>query len=839
MPIYLAKSDQVKGIEWTYSDDDCNDFKCDACMASKAHKLPFPMSESRAALPLGLVHSDLLMFPEPSRWKAEVENASGAKIKTLRSDNGGEYTAFNKFCAEQGIRRDKSVPYTPEQNGRAERLNRSIVEGVLALFHDSGLPAHLWEEATQYYLDCKNLTPHAGIDGGVPDAIWHGIPQDLSRLRTFGCRAWATVPQHERTKLEPKGIPLIFSQRHVRGDRVPCRRATSLRARTALTRPYDRAAPRPGASFGTSRSCHTSNFSVAHASPPLSDSDHDSEDPNALLSHVVRSIADNASLDTAQVLAYAAHNASPEAPLDMLPSRDADPAHWHQAMRSPHAAEWQTEAIDEFTSLLNQYKVYDILDQAALPDGAKLLRSHFVFRTKRDQFGNVKSRKVRLVADGSTQRPGLDFQERYSPVVRFTSIRALVAIAVLRGYKIKQADVNKAYLHGKLDQPLYMRPPQGIDLPGKILKLERSIYGLKQAGRIWNDEIDSTLRSVGYKPTVSDLCVYTRRHGNDWHYIALYVDDLLLIGPSDDEIERVLSTLEDMYGIKRLGDAEYVLGIQLKRSDDGSITLSQERYLQDVLEHFDLALAKPASTPMQKNLLLELDQSTPSDQERTRYLQAIGSLMYAALGTRPDLAYAVSYLARFAKEPGPTHWTAIKHVLRYIRGTVLYGLRYTPTPGPLYGYSDSNWGACVRTSKSTMGYAYFLAGATISWCSKRSSRVAASTTDAEYIALSQSSKEAIHLQQLLEELGIPNSGPTLIYGDNQGAFSLTRNPTSFSGTRHVRIREHFVREMVKKGEIKVEYIATADMVSDILTKALDPKLFVRHRESLGLRMPGA
>ncbi|SCV70164.1 BQ2448_1558 [Microbotryum intermedium] len=242
---------------------------------------------------------------------------------------------------------------------------------------------------------------------------------------------------------------------------------------------------------------------------------------------------------------------------------------------------------------------------------------------------------------------------------------------------------------------------------------------------------------------------------------------------------------------------------------------------------------------MQKNLLLELDESTPTKHERTRYLQAVGSLMYAALGTRPDLAYAVSYLARFAKQPGPTHWTAIKHVLRYVRGTVSYGLRYTPTPGPLYGYSDSNWGACVRTSKSTMGYAYFLASATISWCSKRSSRVADSTTDAEYIALSQSSKEAIHLQQLLEELGIPRTAPTLIYGDNQGANSLTRNPSSFAGTRHIRIREHFVCEMVKKREIKVEYIATADMVSDILTKALEPKLFARHRENLGLRMPGA
>ncbi|SCV70642.1 BQ2448_3404 [Microbotryum intermedium] len=237
----LANSNQVKGIEWTYSANDCNDFQCDACMA---HKLPFPLSESYASLPLGLVHSDLLMFPKPSvsgrcylitfiddfshkawafpllrksnalaafqRWKAEVENSSGAKIKTLRSNNGGEYTAFDKFCAEQGIRRNKSVPYTPEQNGRAERLNRLIVKGVLALLHNSGLPAHLWEEVTQYYLDCKNLTPHAGLNGDIPNAIWHGKPQDLSRLRTFGCRAWATVPQHEHTKLEPKGTPLIF-----------------------------------------------------------------------------------------------------------------------------------------------------------------------------------------------------------------------------------------------------------------------------------------------------------------------------------------------------------------------------------------------------------------------------------------------------------------------------------------------------------------------------------------------------------------------------------------------------------------------------------------------------
>ncbi|SCV69331.1 BQ2448_2351 [Microbotryum intermedium] len=720
----------------------------------------------------------------------------------------------------------------------------------------------------------------------------------------------ATVPQHERTKLEPKGTPLIFSirisrnvtfietefpaaKRHICAPTkptivhtmvfqpvpieapahpaVPATTSSSLSSAASSIAPSRAPLPTTSASSDTASDseidtpCPSPREHVTTAppapplplsddsidelgliasndasepntmhdaattnvlleSPPFSD-DNDSDDPIALLSQVFQSIADNASLDASQVLAYVASNTLLDTPLDMLPSRDADPTHWHQAMRSTHAEEWRGAAIDEFKSLLNEYNVYTVLDLAALPEGAKLLSSHFVFRTKRDQFGDIKSRKVRLVTNGNTQRPGVDFKERFSPVVCFTSIRALIAIAVLRSYKIHKADINKAYLHGKLDQPLYMRPPQGIDLLGKILKLDQSIYGLKQAGRIWNKEIDATLCSLGYTPMVTDQCVYTKRHGKDWHYIALYVDDLLLIGPSEAEIERLLSKLEDMYGNKRLGDTEYVLGIQLKRGEDGSITLSQERYLQDVLECFDLALAKPATTPMQKNLLLELNESTPTEHKRMRYLQAVGSLMYAALGTRPDLAYAVSYLAQFAKQPGPTHWTAIKHVLRYIRGTVSYGLRYTPTPGPLYGYSDSNWGACVRTSKSTMGYAYFLAGATISWCSKRSSHVADSTTDAKYIALSQSSKEAIHLQQLLEELGIPRTAPTLIYGNNQGANSLTRNPSSFAGTRHIRIREHFVREMVKKRKIKVEYIATANMVLDILTKALEPKLF--------------
>ncbi|SGY82991.1 BQ5605_C009g05611 [Microbotryum silenes-dioicae] len=322
----------------------------------------------------------------------------------------------------------------------------------------------------------------------------------------------------------------------------------------------------------------------------------------------------------------------------------------------------------------------------------------------------------------------------YAPVVKFTSIRALIALAAANGYHVHQADVNKVYLHGKLDKPLYMRVPQGINMPGKILRLSKSIYGLRQAGTIWNAEIDSTLRSLGYVPTRSDIYIYRRKHDGHSHYIALYVDDLLLVGPSTAEIDRVLDALELAYGIKCLGPAKYILGIQVKRGHN----------------RFQFADAKPASVPMQPGVVLDFENSSATPEDRTRYLQAIGSLMYAAVGTRPDLAFMVSYLARFLQQPGPEHWTAIKHVLRYIKGTLDLGLTYRKTNQLLHGYSDANWGACLTTL------------------------VAKSTTDAEYLSLLYASGDAIHLSKLLSKLGAPVPGPVVLYGDNQGSLALAQ-----------------------------------------------------------------
>ncbi|GAA5945651.1 hypothetical protein JCM1841_005874, partial [Sporobolomyces salmonicolor] len=298
--------------------------------------------------------------------------------------------------------------------------------------------------------------------------------------------------------------------------------------------------------------------------------------------------------------------------------------------------------------------------------------------------------------------------------------------------------------------------------------------------------------------------------------------------------------LREQYGIKDLGDASCILGIDLVCRPDGSVFLSQKAYLDTVLACLGQANCHPAPPPMIPNqqLVPAPTDSVGGPSLRCRYLQAVGSLMYAMLGTRPDLAHSVGVLGRFSSRPSQVHWAAVVRVCQYIKGTLNLGLLYSPTAPPLGGfgaYSDSDWGACPTTSRSTMGFAFVLAGGTVSWSSRLQSRVAASSTEAEYLGLSHAGKEAIFLSQLLGELGHPLPAPLLLRGDNQGANALARDPQFHDRTRHLRLTEHFVREMVTQGEIDVWYIPTALMVADIFTKSLPLPAFLGHCSSLGLR----
>ncbi|SGZ16095.1 BQ5605_C029g10728 [Microbotryum silenes-dioicae] len=968
----------LDGFGAGYSDKDVEEFVCNACLGSKGYRLPFPDSELHSPERLGLVHSDVLLFPTPSltgkrylvtflddhsrklwayaidhksnvfptfqTWLADVELETNARLRVLRTDNGGEYrsNAFTEFCKSKGIRRQYSIPYTPQQNGHAERVNLSIVEGVLALLADAHLPATFWDEAAAYFVYCKNRCSHSALAKQTPEFVWNGQVTTATALHPFGCTAWLTVAPDLRSKLDPKAARVIFTGYdlaskafrffdHSINKIVLGRNATFLdddfpglpvttpvdvddtdrqfvipadtpapavKTRTPLVRSahmdvssslddsamsaVDVAPGYTGGSLLNSTGTRSSSspslspFSLPATSLAREPSLNNSDDPLDLLSsntavHLnlmdvhrsdddtlemqapavdpVEQPSDDNSPDEIDFLSrhhcafIATENDDPtlEA-IEPVKSITSDPQTWRKAMSSDERDIWAQAAAAEFTAMRDDFKVFTIEPCSALPPGATIVTSKFVWKTKRDARGDVTGRKARLVAQGNRQRNGINFSETFPPVARFCSIRCLLALSAANGYHVHQADIDKAYLHGELDHDIWMTTPRGFDFPSdKVLRLRRSIYGLKQAGRIWNCHIDTSLRNLGYKATGTDHCIYSRIDNQQRpHYIALYVDDLLIVSPGLDEIKRVISGLEQQYGVKRLGPAEYILGIQIRCLDDGSIALSQERYIMDVLArfHFDTT-TRGTTVPMTPGLSLTAIPGPGTEHIRSWYLQAIGSLLYISLGTRPNIAFAVSYLSRFANNPGHRHWIAVKHVLRYLRATYRNELLYARGPAKVtgvVGYSDANWGACVDTSISTMCYIFYLAGTAVSWSSKCQTRVADSTTDAEYLALLHAGKEAIYLTQLLSELHVSPIAAAHIFTDNEAAAAVVHDPVCTSGTRHIRLREHFVRDMVNRGNISLSHVGTANMVADVFTKALGPKMFGTHcYAALGLR----
>ncbi|SCZ92908.1 BZ3500_MvSof-1268-A1-R1_C066g00322 [Microbotryum saponariae] len=642
----------LEGLRAGYSDEEVEKFVCNACLSAKGHRLPFPDSDSHSSERLGLVHSDVLSFPERSltgkrylvtflddysrklwayaighksevfgifkTWLAEVELETGATLKVLRTDNGGEYCsrAFTEFCKTRGTRRQYSIPRTPQQNGRAERVNRSIVEGVLALLVDAHLPKTFWEEAAAYFVYCKNLCQHAALDKATPNSVWQGDHTTASALHPFGCTAWLTVAPELRSKLDPKAVRVFF---------------TGYDLASKAFRFYDTTTQK--IILGRNATFLDTEFPGLHGDPTEQDGDtHFASAPTTESQTVVKTWTPlpQVRLDLQDVhhpdfSTYREPASAEESPdeLDLIGrhSRDespdeidfltrhhrafiaidddtsdteaiqpvksitSDPQTWREAMSSDKREVWAKAATDEFTSMRDDFKVFTIEDRATVPAGATIVTSKFVWKTKRNALGEVTGHKARLVAQGNRQRDGIDFNETFAPVARFSSIRSLLALAAANGLHVHQADIDKAYLHGDLDHDIWMTAPRGFDLPSdKVLRLRRSIYGLKQAGRIWNRHIDASLRALGYTATGTDHCVYSWLDDRQCpHYIALYVDDLLMISPELAEIERVISGLDQRYGVKRLGPAEYILGIQIRRFDDGSIALSQERYIMDVL----------------------------------------------------------------------------------------------------------------------------------------------------------------------------------------------------------------------------------------------------------------
>ena len=542
--------------------------------------------------------------------------------------------------------------------------------------------------------------------------------------------------------------------------------------------------------------------------------------------------------------------------------------------------------IEEINSL-KQMKTWKL---ATLPSGQNAVRCKWVYKIKTDSSGKPICYKARLVAKGFTQEHGIDYDETFSPVARYESFRILCALAAANDWEIHQMDVNTAFLNGDLEEEIYMEQPPGFIKEGqehKVLRLQKAIYGLKQALRQWNKKLHATLFEMGFSRTYEDYGIYvgtSDKYGkNAKLFIIVYVDNIVLFGNKLAWIKDVKARLSSVYSMKDLGDLEHFLGIRVLRDRKRrKLWLDQQTYLEDVLIKFGFENSSFEKTPLaistklKKNPIKEEDlkgQERGYLMERRSWFQSfIGSVQYAVMGTRPDLAHAASALASYSSNPSKDHITAAKHVLQYINATKALKLEYyyirntDDTPIDVEGYCDASWGENPDHRRSQTGFCYFLAGGVVSWASKLQITPAQSSTESEYITLSSAAKHGKWLQNLLIALKlngkpIPEiytkvqgsgldfmelmintnevskqkllNGHTLeVYCDNQGAIALANNPGNHQRTKHIDIKHHFIRYLAENGEIKITYLSTDQMIADIFTKQLGIEKFRKHRDDL-------
>ena len=424
---------------------------------------------------------------------------------------------------------------------------------------------------------------------------------------------------------------------------------------------------------------------------------------------------------------------------------------------------------------------------------------------------------------------GVDFTETFAPVVRFSSLRAILAIAVAADYEIHQMDVKTAFLNGDLDETIYMQQPDGYRADGHqasdVWKLNKSLYGLKQA---WNTKMNAALVELGFQPLHSDSCVYVKRGDRSVTYVLVYVDDLLLVTDDTAQLAATKAALSARFDMKDMGEAQYILGVQIRRNRGRrQLYLSQAEYVRTILKRFRMEDCNQAVSPMATGVkLLKRDPEEEAgldDMSNIRYASAVGALMYAALATRPDIAYTVTALCQFMAHPAMRHWYAVKRVFRYLQGTTQYELTYGCKGGLnklLYGYSDSDGGNDPNDRRSVAGWVFLLHDGAVSWQSCKQPTVALSSVEAEYMAATQATREAVWWRAFLTELGLPPVIATTIHSDSQGAIALGKNPQHHKRTKHIDIQHHYVREQVAAGSVTLSYIGTEDMVADVLTKPL-------------------
>ena len=513
-------------------------------------------------------------------------------------------------------------------------------------------------------------------------------------------------------------------------------------------------------------------------------------------------------------------------------AHDDSPKSLAEALRSPDADKWYDAAYQEIKALVDN----GTWMLAKLPPGRKPIGGRWVFVVKRKKDGSVDKFKARFVAKGYAQRPGFDYTDTFAPTARWAALRSIFALAAFEDMELESLDISNAFLNGDLEEEVYIEQPEGFHQGAKdeFLRLLKGLYGLKQSPRIWHKKLHKVLVGLGFKQVRCDHSIWVYEKDGMRIILPVFVDDMTIASKSKKAIEELKNELRKHFKFHDLGPTTYLLGVGVDRDRaKRSITLSQQKYTLDVLKRYKMETCTPVGTPMLPGLKLGKHQAptTPEEIEYMKnvpYINAVGSLMYLAIATRPDIAYTVGVLARFSANPGIQHWKAVKHVLRYLKGTANYGITYSPTSGnptSFITYSDADHGGNPDSLKSTGAYVVKMGTGAVDWQSKLQTIVALSTTEAEYLSAVTAGQTMLWYRNLFEELGYKPTEPSVLCIDNQSAIAVAKDPEHHGRMKHLDLRTYWLRQTVDEKKIAVQHLPITEMPADLLTKVLSkPKV---------------
>eukprot|EP00742_Colponemidia_sp_Colp-10_P019010 GILJ01022017.1.p1 GENE.GILJ01022017.1~~GILJ01022017.1.p1 ORF type:complete len:919 (-),score=103.72 GILJ01022017.1:30-2786(-) len=913
----------VDGMSRTQMSKNENEATCEVCVMSKSTKATYPErnTEERDSVNLlDVVHTDVcgpvdtqalnggakywilfkdqksravvlyLMqhkseaFDKMKEYEAMITNMTGKKIKAIQMDNGGEYSSreMTMWLKAKGIMINRTMPYTPQQNGIAERTNRVIQERVTAMLLDANLPKQFWGEAALCAVYLINRSPSRTLKDKTPIEVLTGKKPNLQHLRRFGCVAYVHIQLQQRHKLDVKAVASIMvgyetfgyrlwdskNRRLLRSKNVIFNESKNAAKPVTMTeektdtgrQPYPPARSTININEDMNRDEDTvDNVPIqdmrVHQQPRREDEDLAAED-NPHEHHPIQ-VTQQEAAEIEEVVEQQVeleeHRRSGRKRVEpdyytpgVYLTTISEPATYEEAIRVEDAAEWRNAMEEEFKSL-QENETWKLV---RLPEGQRKISNKWVYKVKLKKDGEVERYKARLVAKGFSQKEGIDYHDVYAPVAKHASIRLVFGICTQLKMYLHQMDVSSAFLYGNLEETIYMTQPKGFEVKGKedyVCLLRKSLYGLKQAPRQWNHVIDSYMKQIGFARLESDHCIYQRRNQSNFAIVVIWVDDLIIAASTMDDMNNIKAALKQRFKVRDLDELNYCLGWEVKyKREEGIMTINQRKHFVDILRKFKFENAHPQATPLDCNVNLSKNSQNSTESETINreqeqgenYRCVVGSLMYAMLGTRPDICTALGIISRYQENPNNSHWTAAKRVLRYINGSKDIGLIYRRSGSQkiqMDGYVDADYANDIDDRKSVTGYVFNMNGTPISWSSKKQTTVASSTTEAEYIALSTASSEALWLRHVLSELQVCDmTMPTVLYTDSQGALAISKNPEHHSRAKHIDIKLHVIRERISSKQIEVKYVPTIDQKADILTKALPKPQFQRLRSLLNI-----